>query len=158
VRVDQLVTDALLVRGQCIAAREIEVDTELAPMRVSGSETLLARMVDNVVENAVLHNRPGGRIEIRCGPDGDRAGLVVESSGAILDAAAVGQLAQPFRRLGPERTGAANGSGLGLSIVSAIAAAHDGELELRARRQGGLLVQITLPSTASVPSLAAGPG
>ena len=79
---------------------------------------------------------------------GGRRELVIDSSGPLLDPAAVAQLAQPFKRLGQDRTGSQNGHGLGLSIVAAVAAAHDGSLELHARAEGGLRVQITLPAAA----------
>jgi signal transduction histidine kinase len=71
--------------------------------------------------------------------------LTVESDGPRLTPEAVSKLAQPFRRLGAERTSTQNGSGLGLSIVEAIASAHDGELDLRARPEGGLRVELRLP-------------
>ena len=71
----------------------------------------------------------------------------------MLDQRAVARLAQPFKRLSEDRTGSQNGHGLGLSIVAAIVAAHEGRLDLRARAEGGLRVQITLPAT-TVPQLA----
>jgi signal transduction histidine kinase len=73
--------------------------------------------------------------------------LVIESSGPVLDQRRVADLAQPFRRLGADRTGTGQGSGLGLSIVAAIIQAHHGTLDLRARPDGGLRVTITLPRT-----------
>ena len=64
--------------------------------------------------------------------------LVVENGGRRLDPAAVGELAEPFRRLGADRTGSDSGSGLGLSIVAAIAEAHRGIARPRgARRPAG---------------------
>jgi signal transduction histidine kinase len=141
----RLASDALAARGEAIAAKQIELHTSLAPVRVMGSETLLARMVDNVIENAVRHNQPHGLINVACETDRQMSRLVVESGGPALDQGAVAQLIQPFRRLGAERTGSQNGYGLGLSIVAAVAAAHGGGLELRARPDGGLRVQITLP-------------
>ena len=141
----QVVGDALASRGEAIAAKQIELRSTLAPACVEGSETLLARMVDNLIDNAVRHNVPGGLINVTCEADRETARLVVESGGPVLDRAAVGQLAEPFRRLGAERTGSQNGHGLGLSIVAAIAAAHGGELRLYARDQGGLGAEITLP-------------
>jgi signal transduction histidine kinase len=143
----QLAADALVRRGEAIAAKQIELHTSLTPVRVSGSETLLARMVDNVIENAVRHNQPHGTITVALDPDGQQARMVVESGGPILDQATVARLVEPFNRLGAERTGSENGHGLGLSIVAAVAAAHDGTLELHPRPQGGLRVQITLPTT-----------
>jgi hypothetical protein len=118
---------------------------------VEGSETLLARMVDNLIDNAVRHNPPRGLINVTCDADRDTARLVVESGGSALDGAAVRQLAEPFRRLGAERTGSQNGHGLGLSIVAAVAIAHGGELTLHAREPGGLGAQVTLPAAANAP-------
>jgi signal transduction histidine kinase len=115
---------------------------------VEGSETLLRRMVDNVVDNAIGHNRDGGWIRVATGADGAMARLVVETGGDVLDQQQVTQLAQPFRRLGAERTGSDSGAGLGLSIVAAIAAAHGGTLDLQARAEGGLRVSIALPLAA----------
>ena len=114
-------------------------------MSIIGSETLLSRMVENVIENAIDRNRPGGWIRIICNVDGNVAGLVVENGGEVLDQGAVDQLAQPFRRLGADRTGSESGTGLGLSIVAAIAQAHGGKLDLRARSDGGLRVTLNLP-------------
>ncbi len=144
VSLDQLVTDALTARHAQIAAQQLEVRTTLGPVRVAGSETLLARMVENVIENSVRHNQPHGFINIACENIGGAGRLVVESGGPVLDEHSVAQLAQPFRRLGVERTGSQNGHGLGLSIVAAVADAHDGALELHARPQGGLRVQTHL--------------
>ena len=141
----QVVDDALASRGEAIAAEQIELRSTLAPACVDGSETLLARMVDNLIDNAVRHNVPGGLINVMCEADPETSRLVVESGGPVLDRAAVGQLAEPFRRLGVERTGSQNGHGVGLSIVAAIAAAHGGDLRLYARDQGGLGAEITLP-------------
>ena len=110
---------------------------------------------DNVLDNAIGHNRDGGWISITTGADGRLAHLVVETGGDVLDQEQVSQLAQPFRRLGADRTGSDHGSGLGLSIVEAIAAAHGGALDLRARAEGGLRVSIGLPLA---PAAAVGAG
>ena len=153
VALEPLITAALTARADQIAAKRLAVETHLAAVEVAGSATLLRRMVENVIENAVRHNQPGGWIGLTLAPlNGQQARLVIDSSGQMLDQSAVAQLAQPFTRLGPDRTGSQNGHGLGLSIVAAVAAAHDGSLELHARAEGGLRVQITLP--AAVPQLA----
>ena len=152
VSLDQIVTDALATRHDQIAEQQLEVRTALGPVGVAGSETLLARMVENVIENSVRHNQPHGFINIACENTGGAARLVVESGGPVLDEHSVAQLAQPFRRLGAERTGSQNGHGLGLSIVAAVADAHGGALELHARPQGGLRVQITLPAATPTPT------
>jgi signal transduction histidine kinase len=139
-----LVEVALQDRDGIVVKREIDVRTSLEPVCVTGSATLLSRMVQNVIENAVRHNEPHGFIAVQSEIHDGTARLIVENGGPQLDAASVAQLAQPFRRLSAERTGSANGVGLGLSIVAAVAAAHGGGLELRARSGGGLRVEIDL--------------
>jgi hypothetical protein len=118
---------------------------------VKGSETLLSQMVTNVIDNAVKHNQPGGWIRVATTVDGSQARLVVENGGAVLAQDDLTNLARPFRRLGTERTRSEKGSGLGLSIVEAIAESHSGTLHLHARPAGGLEVIVALP-LASAPA------
>jgi len=147
VSLDQVVSAALAERAGAIAAMHLTVHlaNRSADAWVQGSHTLLCRMVDNVLDNAIGHNDHGGWIHIAIEADGPIARLVVATGGQVLDQLQVQQLAEPFRRLGAERTGSDNGAGLGLSIVAAIAGAHGGTLDLHARAEGGLQVAMTLP-------------
>ncbi|MFI0450094.1 sensor histidine kinase [Actinomadura sp. 6N118] len=139
---------ALERRDDVIAELELQVDLETSPeARVRGSETLLSRLVENVIDNAVTHNRPGGWIRVRTAVREDLAELVVENGGPVLAQDDLADLTQPFRRLGADRTGSDRGSGLGLSIVEAIAEVHGGTLGLLALPGGGLRVTVTLPLT-----------
>jgi len=145
-----LVSASLAARSGAIAARKLTVQHTDSPggAWVAGSQPLLRRMVDNVIDNAIGHNLDGGRIGVATGADGAVAVLAVETGGEVLDQRQVDQLAQPFQRLGADRTGSKGGAGLGLSIVAAIADAHGGTLDLRARPEGGLRVAIGLPLAA----------
>ena len=142
VALDQVVTESL--RAAEPAGRTVHEALDGA--WVDGNQALLRRMVDNVIDNAIRHNHEGGWIRVTT--SGGR--LTVETGGEILDQEQVAQLAQPFRRLGADRTG--SGHGLGLSIVASIAAAHGGTLDLQARPEGGLRVTITLAVSAGVPA------
>jgi signal transduction histidine kinase len=146
VSLGQLASAALTERSDAIAAMELTISQAGQDAAVQGSETLLTRMVENVIDNAVRHNQPGGWIQVTAQADGAQARLVVETGGRMLDDREIRELAQPFRRLAPDRTGSENGTGLGLSIVAAIAATHHGTLDLHARAQGGLRVVLTLPT------------
>jgi signal transduction histidine kinase len=145
-----LVSASLAARSGAIAARKLTVQHTDSPggAWVAGSQPLLRRMVDNVIDNAIGHNFDGGWISVTTGADGAVAVLAVETGGEILDQRQVDQLAQPFQRLGADRTGSKGGAGLGLSIVAAIADAHGGTLDLRARPEGGLRAAIGLPLAA----------
>ncbi|SEO65787.1 hypothetical protein SAMN04489732_101794 [Amycolatopsis saalfeldensis] len=145
-----LVDAALRDRSAGVREKGLTVTVGVPSALVAeGSPALLARLVDNVVDNAVAHNENGGWIKITgsAGSAGEETALTVETGGRVLDQREVDRLAQPFERLGGERTGS---SGLGLSIVAAVAAAHGGRLALHARPEGGLRVSITLPAAKAL--------
>jgi hypothetical protein len=136
-------------RGAAIAAQGLNVEQRTDPRaRVTGSAPLLARMVENVIENAIGHNQAEGWLRVCTAVAGTRAQLVVENGGERLDHDVVKELSRPFRRAGAERTGSDRGAGLGLAIVASIAAVHGGTLDLAARDEGGLRVAIRLPLAA----------
>ncbi|WP_283137765.1 sensor histidine kinase [Rhizohabitans arisaemae] len=138
-----LVGAALRERSADVAGKGLSVTVGVPPgVSAQGSPALLARLVENVVDNAVTHNGDGGWIGITGSASEEETVMVVETGGEVLDQREVDRLAQPFERLGGERTGS---SGLGLSIVAAVAAAYGGSLTLLARPEGGLRVSITLP-------------
>jgi signal transduction histidine kinase len=146
VAVEEVVADAVRARSAEIEAAGLRIQLAGdARLPVAGSGVMIRRMVDNVVDNAIVHNDPQGWIAVATWAGQDSCRVVVENGGAVLDQVQVSQLAQPFRRLGADRVASDRGSGLGLSIVTAIAAAHGGSVDLRARQEGGLQVAITLP-------------
>ncbi|MCW3844530.1 HAMP domain-containing histidine kinase [Micromonospora yasonensis] len=143
VHLGDLIDAALRERSADALRKGLNVTVDVPPvMTIQGSPALLARLVGNIVDNAVTHNEHGGWIGITGSVSEEQTVLVVETGGRVLDQRQVDRLAQPFERLGGERTGC---SGLGLSIVSAVTAAHGGRLALLARPEGGLRVSITLP-------------
>ncbi|WP_369142235.1 sensor histidine kinase [Streptomyces sp. R44] len=149
VSLGELARGALGGRAPDIAAKGLGVDAEAGEAAwTRGSAVLLSRMVQNVVDNAIAHNEESGWIRVATDSDGSGVRLVVESGGPVLEQGRVDRLGQPFERLGAARTGSEGGSGLGLSIVAAIVAAHGGGLVLLARPEGGLRVMVTLPSAA----------
>ncbi len=150
VSLQDLVFAALVAEQAEISRLRLSVLDGTVAYHVIGNETLLARLVANVVSNAVRHNVPDGMVVISDVVRDGVAYLVVDNGGPVFEADAVQQLAQPFHRLGPDRVADNNGAGLGLSIVRAIATAHGGTLELHARPEGGLRVIIGLPVAVRV--------
>jgi signal transduction histidine kinase len=153
---EYIVGAALADQKAAISAMKLTVQDASGPagVWVTGSQALLSRMVENVIDNAVCHNSAGGWVAIMTEGSAGRARLTVENGGGILDQRQVSELTQPFRRIGADRIGSDKGSGLGLSIVAAIAEAHDGTLDLQARPGGGMRVSIDLPAAAAaVPRL-----
>ncbi|WP_055495783.1 ATP-binding protein [Streptomyces sp. TP-A0356] len=113
---------------------------------MEGDVPLLSQLVSNVVTNAVRHNVPHGELFIASRHDraDGRSQLIVSNTGPVLDDATTADLFKPFRR-GTPRSGGPRGSGLGLSVVKAVAEAHRGSVDARCRKGGGLEIRVSLP-------------
>jgi signal transduction histidine kinase len=135
------------------AAAGVRLHLEAEPATTPGEEVLLERMLGNLVDNAVRHNAPGGFADVRVAGSDGRVVIEVANGGAVIPPDALARLTEPFQRL--DRHSTRIGSGLGLSIVRAVAEAHDGSLELVARPEGGLCARIALPAAGTAPVVAA---
>lgn len=146
---------ALDVLGPEARPRRLTLERELRPAPVRGDRRLLERVAENLVENAVRHNVPGGTVAIATGVRDGAAWLRVASSGPELAPEELARLTEPFVR--GERT-RARGSGLGLAIVRTVTRAHGGTLELTPRPGGGLIAEIALPLRSPAGPAAAADG
>ncbi len=144
VPLDQIAFRALAAAAQPALAQGLTIRPGLHEAHAYGDPSLLGELAGNLIDNAVKYNCPSGWIAVDTRTDGDRVILEVSNSGRRIADADLDGLLEPFRRAGQQRTG--NGSGLGLSIVRAIAAAHGGELGLQALADGGLGVRVSLPA------------
>jgi signal transduction histidine kinase len=119
------------------------------PAPLDGDSLLVERLVANLLTNAVRHNIPGGRVEVRTEVRDGTAVLSVTNTGPLIPPAELNRLFQPFQRLDRRRANYKNGHGLGLSIVRAIATAHDATVTARPMPGGGLCVSVSFPPPAS---------
>jgi signal transduction histidine kinase len=124
---------------------ELTIDMALQPAAVAGNPRLLERLVGNLVENAIHHNTPGGRVQITTGVRDEHAFVRVSNTGSVIEANEVQRLFQPFHRLNGTRTQHTGGHGLGLSIVQAIVTAHDAQVAAQPQAEGGLLIEARFP-------------
>jgi signal transduction histidine kinase len=129
-----------------ITAKGLTVTASLSPAPALGDQNLAERLATNLIDNATRYNTAGGRIEIGTGMRNGRPFLVVSNTGVPVPPDQLDRLFQPFQRLDPVRGAAkADGLGLGLAIVTAIAAAHGAELLAQPGAAGGLTVEILFP-------------
>ncbi|REE97357.1 sensor histidine kinase [Thermomonospora umbrina] len=137
-------------------ARDLRVITQIASAPSAGDPALAARLVANLVDNAVHHNTTGGHVEVATETRAGRAFVSVVNSGPVIPPQQVGRLFEPFQRLGGRTARNDGRHGLGLSIVHAIATAHGADVTAHARPGGGLSVEIGFPahSRAQVPARA----
>jgi signal transduction histidine kinase len=145
-----VVREAAAVHAPEAATRGVALELETGSAWVAGDRRLLGRLVSNLLENAIHYNVPGGEVHLRVGVDRGVAALSVENTGPSVPAEEIQRLVQPFQRIARDRIGHGEGFGLGLSIVAAVASAHDAELEITPRTAGGLAVNLRFPPVSDV--------
>ncbi|MBU1669486.1 MAG: PAS domain-containing sensor histidine kinase [Actinobacteria bacterium] len=126
--------------------RGLRLDFEVSETPpVQGDRQLFARVLSNLVSNAVKYTVEGG-ITIRLGRDGDRASIEVEDTGVGIPEDELGLVLEKFFRASTAAGTGSTGSGLGLSITGEIVEKHDGELRLQSTVGKGSRFTVLLPS------------
>jgi signal transduction histidine kinase len=153
-RSDDVDLDELVYTEQ-LRLREIstlQIDVDVVAVRICGDRSQLARMLRNLVDNAVRHSE--GRIAIRLRPEAGGAILEVADNGPGVPVAYRDRIFTRFVRLDAARDRAAGGTGLGLAIVAEVVAAHGGLVEVLENPGGGALFRVRLPgrSPSGTPS------
>ncbi len=117
---------------------------------VMGEESRLARLLDNLVDNAISFSPDGGLVEIRASADGDQVKISVEDQGTGVPEEAREAIFNRFHSIRPEADFGRH-SGLGLAIARAIVEGHGGRIEVGDRRDGraGARFVVRLPGAAA---------
>ena len=113
---------------------------------LDGSEKYLQRFIANALTNIRVHAPHDApvRITLKSGRD---IKLIIEDGGSGLPADSYGEKIQGLKRFDRSRSRETGGSGLGLSIISAVVQRHKGVLTLRESDLGGLAIEVQLPRT-----------
>lgn len=146
----QLTHEVVDPRKAEAAFRTVKIRSSVSAAVAAGHRPLAERLVVNLVDNAIRHNTPHGEVEVTTRTVDGHAVLTVANTGPVVPPDAIDRLFQPFQRLGTNRTGGrSEGLGLGLSIVQAIATAHDATVTTTAGAKGGLIITVTFPAVSN---------
>ena len=143
-----VVDKVVRARGGDAGYRGLNLRHSIDTAMMAGHRGLTEQLVVNLVENAMRYNVPGGWLEVTACAVDSRATLTVVNTGPVVPREAIDDLYQPFHRRAASRGAHGDGLGLGLSIVRAIADAHDAVLRTEARPDGGLAIEVIFPSVA----------
>ena len=130
--------DVLSEDGEHTFAASIEPDLD-----IMGNRQLIAQAITNLLDNAVKYTPSGGNIRLSAEKRGDNILINVADNGKGIPPDKRDDVLKRFVRLDSARS--TPGNGLGLSLVSAIVALHNGSLQLHDNKPG-LRIEITLPS------------
>ena len=125
------------------AERQVELAWNTEKLQIVGDETLLIRMVNNLVSNAIRYNRPGGSAEVSLRKRGKYAVLTVRDTGIGIRREDLGQIFSRFYRA--DRSRSSEGTGLGLSMAAWIARVHGGSIRAESVYGEGSVFTAELP-------------
>lgn len=115
---------------------------------VAGDEARLTQVVANLLSNARLHTPPGSPIDVEVGRSNDAVVITITDDGPGIPDDELDRVFDRFHRVDTSRARKSGGSGLGLSIVSAIVEAHAGTVTAANAPGRGARFVVTLPATS----------
>ncbi len=131
-----------LVEGAALE-KGIKVRAELGDAAESLCSPRIARVVQNLVQNAIRHTPPGGMVAIRAQRTTGGISLVVEDDGEGIPPEIIDKVFEPFWRGDSARS--SKGSGLGLTLVKRIVEGLGGEISVSSPPRGGARFAVILP-------------
>jgi two-component system phosphate regulon sensor histidine kinase PhoR len=124
---------------------------ECEPLTVCGDQHRLRQLLLNLADNAVKYNCRDGRVTLALRRTGEHAQFSISNTGPGIPEEALPRLFDRFYRVTNNQD--IEGSGLGLSIVSWIVSAHNGEIKITSQPAQPTTVTVTLPlAVPRVPS------
>jgi signal transduction histidine kinase len=128
----------------------LEVELPAGPVLASGDPVWLSSIVRNLVENAVRHTPPGGRVTLSTEQQNGSTAIRVTDTGEGIDAEHLPHLTERFYRADAARSrsgsGSRGGTGLGLAIVRTLVEAQQGSFEVVSEPGRGTVATVWLPS------------
>jgi signal transduction histidine kinase len=124
---------------------DVALDRHLTEVPVLADRTRMREVVSNLLTNSLKFTPPGGTVSLRVGPDGaGMASITVSDTGVGIPEEELPHVTERFFR-GTHSSEMAAGSGIGLTIVSELVEAHNGQLEITSEPGTGTRVTVTLP-------------
>jgi len=153
VDLSSLADGALTRMRPAIDRKGLKLEASLTrPATIMGDPALADRLIANLIDNAIEHNIPDGRVEVTIAQNGGGAVVTVSNTGVPIPPDQLERLFEPFQRLDRTRVNQNGHHGLGLSIVRAIASAHNAEVAAEARAGGGLIVTVRFAHSQPQPA------
>jgi two-component system OmpR family sensor kinase len=153
---DELVADCAHTTRSLALAKQISLSCEVfEELPIRADESLLRRMILNLLDNAIKYTPAGGTVMVACRRAGEEYELSVTDSGPGIPTELQQRVFERFFRVDKARTRSENdggGAGLGLSIARWIAEAHQGRLVLTRSDSRGSTFSAFFPANVSAPS------
>lgn len=110
--------------------KDISIDIDGKERSIHGNRELIKELIENLVQNAIRYNNPGGKVMVTVNTIDNSTCLIVKDNGIGIPAADQQRVFERFYRVDKSRSKATGGTGLGLAIVKHIVEIHDAKLQL----------------------------
>ena len=153
--IGDLLQDIVQKFSLAVRERDVALDLEVTPagLQVFADVALLERVFDNLIDNALRHTPPGGRVTVTAHPHGDNVRLAVSDSGAGMTRAEADRIFDRFYRGDLGRSTRSGQAGLGLAIVKSILELHDATIEVDTSPGQGASFYFELQATQCAKSI-----
>ena len=142
-------TDLYKIARETIDDLQINAEKKEVKLSLTGEEAiinanvnLVSELVENLVQNAIRYNNPGGKVEVLVYKKNDRTILSVEDNGIGIPADEQQRIFERFYRVDKSRSKATGGTGLGLAIVKHIVELHDAKIEVESELGEGTIIRV----------------
>ncbi len=127
------------------ANRGVRVEVDPSPAVVTGDPARLRQLVMILVDNAIRHSPPHGRVGVAVRSDGSGANLTVDDEGSGIRPS---DMPHVFERFYRAKGAPGGGTGLGLAIAAWIVERHGGRIAVSNRPEGGARFLVQLPASS----------
>ena len=124
----------------------VRLEVSPGPAWVTGEPARIAQLATNLITNAILYNRAGGRVTVSTEAAGSEVVLTVADTGIGIPELDLPLVFERFHRVDRARSRAQGGSGLGLAICQSIVQAHCGRIAIESQPDVGTTVTVRLPT------------
>jgi two-component system, OmpR family, phosphate regulon sensor histidine kinase PhoR len=145
VNLKSLVDEQVSRRQATMVERKVEIFNECEPVEVQADRVRLSTAISNLIDNAILYNKPGGEVRITGARENGTFRLEITDTGEGIAPEELPRIFERFYRVDKARTRVTGGTGLGLSIVKHAIESQGGTIQVTSRLGAGSTFTIRLP-------------
>jgi len=145
VRICPLVNEVIASLRPLAANNDITVEVNCMPFTVKANDGQMKELLSNLISNAIIYNKPGGRVNITITKEGSDAIFIVEDTGVGIPEESKARVFERFYRVDKGRSKKMGGTGLGLSIVKHIVNYYGGSINLESELGKGSKFTVRMP-------------
>ena len=145
INLSDLASESVSLLRAIASEKQISLVSDLHSVQIFGNPESLSRMIDNLITNAIIYNKPGGKVFITLKSNDDKAVLEIKDTGVGISEEHLPFIFERFYRVDKARSRLSGGSGLGLAICKGVIEKHNGTITAKSILGEGTTLQIQLP-------------